>query len=405
MAEEPGRSAESVAVVGSVHLDLVATAARLPRRGETMPGDAFAIHPGGKGGNQAVQVALAGVGCRFVGRVGRDAFGDQLRQALAAKGVDVSFLGVDLDAPTGASSVLAETGGDYASIVVPGAGWRLTPDCLAEARDAIAGSAVLLCQLELRPETVAAAIRIAKAAGRLVVLNAAPVPDQPLPAEFWRGVDVLVANAGEAASLAGLPRGEADSPMLAPDLRLRLGVETVIVTLGRAGAVLADGGGEARYDGHEVPVVDTIGAGDAFAGALAAELARGRGVREALPFAMAAGALAVTRAGAYEALPTRGAIGRFLADKEGWGRDGPADPAPRGGAGRPGCRGAACRTRRAAGGGRRARPRTEIVELRSTGAASGAPTPRRAQQAVPLRRDGRSGRRPYGEDGRGTRRA
>lgn len=331
----------AVAVVGSVHMDLIATAPRLPLHGETLPGTRFAMHPGGKGGNQATQVALMGVPARFIGRVGRDPFGDQLRAALLAKGVDIEHLGIDPDIPTGVSTVLAEDHGDYASVVVPAAGLRLTPRLVQAARPAIAASNVLLAQLELAPATIATAVALGRALAKLVILNAAPAP-APLPAafstDFWHAIDLLVVNAGEAALLAhpdqtapgetarpaeqgllahpdqaALPTDPPTAAALAAHLRQRLGVGAAIVTIGAAGSVVADAAGTRHLPGHPATVVDTIGAGDAFTGALAAQLATGTPLDQALTVATAAGALAVTKAGAHDALPTAAAIAARLA--------------------------------------------------------------------------------------------
>lgn len=309
----------AVTVVGSVHMDLIASAPRLPYRGETLPGLDFATHPGGKGGNQATQVALMGVRSHFIGRVGKDSFGDQLRDALAAKGVDVAHLSVDDVVQTGVSTVLAEERGDYASIIVPAAGLRLTPDLVRAARSVFVHSTVLLTQLELAPETVAAAVALARSLGKTVVLNAAPAPSggDRFPPDFWRAVDLLIVNAGEARMLASEPASDdagdpASASLTALLLRDRLGIDVVVVTIGGAGSIVADATGTRQVAGHRTTVVDTIGAGDAFSGALAAELARRSSLGDALAIATAAGTLAVTKAGAHDALPTAAEVRRFL---------------------------------------------------------------------------------------------
>lgn len=301
-----------VVVVGSVHVDLVASAARLPRSGETLPGTGFAIHPGGKGGNQAVQVALIGVESTMIGRVGCDPFGDRLRSALRAKGVDTTYLLVDREAPTGASTVLTGENGDYASVIVPGAAGRLGRGDLERARSAFDWADVLLLQLEIDPKTVATAVEMGKAAGLTVVLNAAPAPadSAQLPARIWDGVDVLIVNQVEAEMLSGQaiddgPTAEA----VGATLLHRYALSSVVVTLGADGSVLVRGDGVLRIDAWPIPsVVDTIGAGDAFAGTLAGSLARGATLEEAVRLGNAAGA----RAGAYDALPTADAIQAFM---------------------------------------------------------------------------------------------
>lgn len=305
----------SVVVVGSVHVDLVARAARLPRRGETLLGTHFAAHPGGKGGNQAVQAALFGVASTFIGRVGRDAFGERLRNALRTKGVATDHLSEDPQAPTGSSMVITGEDGDYASVVVPGAAGRLDRGHLQAARHAFDVADVLLLQLEIDPATVATAISMGHAAGATVILNAAPAPAAPhlLPEAVWRDVDLLIVNQGEAEMLSGRAARDANDVVSAGRrLVSGLGVPTVVVTLGGDGVVLLEGDHAHRYPAWRVPVIDTIGAGDAFAGAVAASLASGADLEESVLVGNAAGALAVTKAGAYDAFPRREEVRRMI---------------------------------------------------------------------------------------------
>lgn len=307
-----------VVVVGSVHTDFVASAGRLPSKGETLPGHRFEVHPGGKGGNQAVAAAQAGAATALIARVGQDLFGRQLREGLNAKGVDTSHVSIDHQLPTGASTVLTGEDGDYASIIVPAAAGNVRAAELDVARDVIANCAVLLLQLEIPCERSAQAAAISRSSRAhrppVVVLNIAPAREDNLVAAAFDGkVDVLVANAVEAGMLSETHVSDAESATTAADLlRHRMNVDTVIVTLGGAGAVVCHPHGVWFHHAWRVEVVDTIGAGDAFVGALAAELARGLPLDAALPFASAAGALAVTRAGAYDALPAREAILDFL---------------------------------------------------------------------------------------------
>lgn len=310
--------APKVVVVGSAHVDLVAGADRLPVRGETLPGHRFAIHPGGKGANQAVQAALAGAQAVMIGRVGDDEFGRRLRSALAAKGVDVSGVGVDPSLPTGASVVLTgDHDGDYASIVVAGASRGLTPEQLDHAADRFAGAAVVLAQLEIAAESSAQALRIGRRADATTILNAAPAPPSVASLRAFQGlIDVLVVNAVEAAMLTGRPTGEGERiqvEAVAAELRGLTGAAAVLITLGADGAAALSSAGYVSIPGRRVAVVDTIGAGDAFAGTVAVALAAGRGLEEAIARGVAAGALAVGTAGAYDALPTAAAVDALLA--------------------------------------------------------------------------------------------
>lgn len=296
-----------VVVVGSVHMDLVASAPRVPARRETLLGTAFTMHPGGKGGNQAVAAAQQGARTAIVARIGNDPFGHELRAKLASKGVDVANLQLDDDVATGASTVLVGEDGEHLSIIVPGASLELTPDRLEPAGNALRACSVLLVQLEIGTATTAAAAKIVQAAGGLVVFNAAPAAaaNTPLPEEFWRSVHLLLVNRDEAEAMSGIPaRDDDDAIRACRVLRDRLGVRAVAVTLGGDGVMLLDESGHLRRPGYQVPVVDTIGAGDALAGTVAAALARGETLRRAIELGNAAGALAVGRRGAYDAAPT-----------------------------------------------------------------------------------------------------
>jgi ribokinase len=305
-----------VVVVGSAHMDLIANAPRLPSPGESLLGSDFGMYPGGKGGNQAVAAAQQGASTAIIARVGDDAFGNQLRESLARKQVDVSLLQIDTAAATGVSPVLMGSDGEYASIVVPGASLSLTPAHLEAASEALRSCDVLMLQLEIGMPVSAAAAFLARSAGATVVINVAPAAAVSNASrwEIWRDVDIVVANRDEAEALSGVAvDGAASGIRAATALRMSLGVAGVIVTLGAAGAVLADVSGEIRDPGYEVDVIDTIGAGDAFAGSVAAALARGVGLREAVRLGNAAAALAVGRRGAYDACPTLAETEEFLA--------------------------------------------------------------------------------------------
>ena len=308
-----------VVVVGSVHMDVVATADPLPGKGESVVGHRVALSPGGKAGNQAAQAALNGARTFLVGRVGRDVFGDRLRAALARTGVDTTYLTVDSQEATGVSPVLTGADGEYASIIVPGAGQRLEPTDIDAARDAFAQSTVLLLQCEIPVRISAHAARLARSLGGRVIFNASPAPAGAgvIPDALWSAVDVLLVNGVEAERLSGVPvSDEAAAVTAGEELQRRFGIPVVIMTLGGRGMLALDERGAHHLPAWPVTVIETIGAGDAFAGVLASELARGRQLNEALPLANAAGALAVTRSGAHDALPTGAQIRAFLMERQ-----------------------------------------------------------------------------------------
>lgn len=293
-----------IVVVGSLNCDYVVRVPRHPRPGETVLGSGHAKHLGGKGANQAVAAARLGGRVRMLGCVGGDPEGEAFRSALMTEGVDVSWL-AGVDAPTGAAFVAVDEAGQNAIAVSPGANHHLAAKHLQDA--AFAGVRAVVLQLEIPMAAVRAAARRGHAGGARVILNAAPTV--ALADEDLADLDVLVVNEHEAAALAG-EGGPCRSPEEAVSLarRLRGRVPLAVLTLGAAGAVLADASGAVHEPAFAVTPVDTTGAGDAFVGALAVALIEGRPPRAALRFANAAGALATTRHGAQPSMPRRAEV-------------------------------------------------------------------------------------------------
>jgi ribokinase len=278
----------------------------LPLPGETVRGGDVVRTPGGKGANQAVAAARLGADSRLVALTGDDAAGTELRAALAGERVDVSGVDVAVGVPTGTALILVRPDGENTITVSPGANDRLLESALDPGW--FAGVDVLLSQLEVPTATCLAAARLARQAGALVVLNAAPPSpggDELLPA-LLEATDVLVVNEAEALALLGASRTrDGDWPAVAGALR-RLGPPAVVVTRGAAGAVgiEADGTPFAAAP-YPVEAVDTVGAGDAFCAELAVALADGLGLVTAVTRGCAAGALATRGPGAQAALPHR----------------------------------------------------------------------------------------------------
>ncbi|USN98665.1 MAG: ribokinase [Phycisphaeraceae bacterium] len=302
---------ESLVVLGSMNADLVVRSPRLPAPGETLLAGAFETHPGGKGANQAVAAARAGATVRMLGARGDDANGALLARTLADNGVDTGGVLVRPDAPTGVALITVdETTAENTIIVAAGANMTITRADVESAAATFDGAGVLLMQLEVPIEAVAAAAQFAKARGVRVILNAAPAPERgnSLPVDLLRSLDLLIVNRTEAAIIAG---GDADPADLAR-LLLELGPAAVCVTLGPDGAVLADGSGVRTIPAFPADPIDTVGAGDAFAGALAAALAGGLPLDEAARRGAAAGALATTRRGAIPSLPSAGEIAALV---------------------------------------------------------------------------------------------
>ncbi|MDN3293841.1 ribokinase [Streptomyces ficellus] len=292
-------------VVGSANADLVIGVERRPAAGETVLGSDLAVHPGGKGANQAVAAARLGARTALLARVGDDAHGRLLLASQDAAGVDTDGVLVG-GAPTGVALITVDPSGDNSIVVSPGANARLTPEDVRAAGDLISRSRVVSAQLEIPLETVTEVVRTLPAGTRFV-LN--PSPPAPLPAEVLAACDPLVLNEHEAAFILG------DTPGDAPEdwsrALLRLGPRSVVITLGAQGALVAEGRTDTvvRVPSPRVDAVDTTGAGDAFTAALAWRLGLGDELPAAAAFAVRVGAVAVTRRGAQDSFPTAEEVG------------------------------------------------------------------------------------------------
>ena len=298
----------TVIVFGSINLDIALAVDHLPVPGETVLSPSYQSVPGGKGCNQAVAAAKLGADVRMVGAVGDDAWASIPLQAMEAAGVDVHDVRIT-GTPTGLASVMVADDGENAIIVASGANRRVLAAQLTDVR---AGD-VLVCQMEVPFEETAAALLKAKEAGATTVLNLAPFGE--LPKRAWGAVDYWLVNELEGRALAqqvGL-MAVVEPAALNAHLAERLQA-TVIMTLGGEGAVAATASGESWHvSALPVDVVDTTGAGDAFTGGLAAGLAKGGSLPDALRLAAAAGALACTGFGAQASLPTADEAAEALA--------------------------------------------------------------------------------------------
>jgi ribokinase len=283
-----------IVVVGSANMDLVVRQARLPRPGETMFGSEFTTVPGGKGLNQAVAAARAGGSVAFVGAVGDDGFGAQLRDQLAADGIDVATVRT-VGVATGTAHISVVDGGENSIVVVSGANGAV--DELDDDDRAVLGAArYVVAQFERPLPLVRAAFAAARDAGATTVLTPAPVLD---PGDLLELTDILVPNADEACELAGV-----DDPSAAA-LALSRRAGTVVMTRGPEGALIArDGEIVAEVPSPRVEAVDTTAAGDTFVGTLVTRLAAGDAIEAAARTAAVAASIAVTRPGASSSMPT-----------------------------------------------------------------------------------------------------
>ncbi len=297
-----------VVVVGSLNADLVVRVPRFPSPGETTAGDEFAIHPGGKGANQAFAAGRLGARVHMVGRVGKDDQGRLLRASLEGAGVDTTALVADESAPTGVALITIDATGQNQIVIVPGANGRLAPEDVERERDLIASAGLLLLQLEVPLATVEAAARQGREAGAVVILDPAPAQTDCL--RLLPLVDYVTPNESELAALGGSPGRRLDREEalgLARSL-LAWGPRRVVAKLGPEGAICVSADGEDLWPGLAVTAVDTTAAGDVWNGAFATALAEGAGEAEAGEFANTAAAISVTRPGAQSSMPTRAEV-------------------------------------------------------------------------------------------------
>ena len=280
-------SSFDVVIVGSANLDLVARTLRLPKPGETVTGSNYFEFCGGKGANQAIAAARAGANTAFIGALGNDHAGETLRVAFKHDDVDISAVRF-VSEPTGRALIGVSDDGENSIIVVPGANHAITIGDVERNTKIISSAKVLLCQLEVPLEVVQRAFELA-GENSIRILN--PAPAQSLSKELLQLVDVITPNEHEMQLLGG------------SEALLKCGVKTIVVTQGARGALMITEKGETRIPPFEVDPVDSTGAGDAFCGMLAARLATGESIQNALKAAVVSGALATLTEGAVPSLP------------------------------------------------------------------------------------------------------
>jgi ribokinase len=291
-----------IVVLGSINMDLVVRAERMPRPGETLRGEQFVTIPGGKGANQAAAAARQGASVEMIGCVGADSFGPVLLDNLRAQGVGVTHVGVTGQAASGIAMIILDARGENSIVVAPGANNSVSVANVTAALDLLATARYLIMQLEVPLAVVRAGIELANQLGLPVILNAAPA--YPVDAEFVRGVHTLIVNESEAEALTGQRVTDVTAARRAGQTLLGWDIPVVIVTLGAQGALLVSPQRVAHVPARPVKVVDTTAAGDAFVGGYAAALLRGLDLLEAVKYANCAGALACTALGAQTSLPT-----------------------------------------------------------------------------------------------------
>jgi ribokinase len=303
-----------VVVIGSANVDFTVRLHRLPQLGETVPGGEFYTSFGGKGANQAVAAHKVGADVRFLGKVGRDQNGEAIIKNLEALGLTSEGILRDESYHSGVALIMVDRMGNNAIGVAAGSNWNLTGEDIRGAESHISWGQVLLVQLEIPLVAVKEALRLATAHGLVTILN--PAPAHPLPEEVLSLADILTPNEKEVGSLTGINVDNADEATRAPRKLIESGAKQVIVTRGKEGCCWVRRNSAQTFPSFPVEAVDSTAAGDAFNGALACILAEGRTLGEAIRFGSAAGAIAATRKGAQDSLPTRDEIANLLIQPE-----------------------------------------------------------------------------------------
>jgi ribokinase len=297
-----------IVVVGSINIDLVAKAERIPVTGETVPGTAFQTHPGGKGANQAVAVARLGYPVNMIGRIGDDAFGAELREHLQNAGIDVSAVRIT-EGSSGVAVIIVSPSGDNIIVPTPGANAALSPADIDANLDMIRRAGLVLTQLEIPLETVEHLANVCAREGVPLILD--PAPARELPPAVIRQSRWFTPNETEAAFYSSSQLSE--SSMKTARTLLATGPQAIVLKLGARGVYLADRNGlDQQIDAFSVRAVDTTAAGDAFNGAFAAALMLGKTPAESARFAAAAAAISVTRPGAQPSMPTLAEVQQLL---------------------------------------------------------------------------------------------
>ena len=291
-------------------MDLVAVAPALPKPGETVMGSDFATLPGGKGANQAVAAGRLGADVRMIGRVGGDVFGPTLLESLETNGVDVSDVVTTPGMSSGIAVILLDVERQNYIVGIYGANMACDEIQVEAAIRALDGADALLVQMEIPFDVSLEAARIARRMGVRVIYD--PAPPSEIPLSSYGDFDIIAPNQSEAEVLTGVTVDGIGSAYEAASVLRERGVHTALVKLGELGVVYSDDEGAGHVPAVEVDAVDTVAAGDGFAGALAVALAEGQTLERAIRFAVAAGALVVTKRGAQDAMPDRAEVERLI---------------------------------------------------------------------------------------------
>ncbi|MFC0229032.1 ribokinase [Serratia aquatilis] len=301
-------------VLGSINADHILNIEQFPRPGETVIGKQYNVAFGGKGANQAVAAGRSGANIAFIACVGADDIGERIRQQLATDRIDTRPIEAIAESTTGVALIFVNAEGENVIGIDAGANAAVTPEYLSRYQQTIINADALLMQLESPLETVIAAAQLAKQHGTQVILN--PAPACALPDDLLAMIDIITPNETEAQRLTGIAINDDQDAARAANVLHDKGIGCVLITLGSRGVWLSENGNGRLVPGFKVRAVDTIAAGDTFNGALVTGLLEGKAMNDAVRFAHAAAAIAVTRPGAQPSVPWREEIDAFLQQQE-----------------------------------------------------------------------------------------
>lgn len=292
-----------IVVVGSSNMDMVIKTDHIPVPGETVLSGTFFMNAGGKGANQAVAVARLGGEVVFISKLGNDLFGKQFSQLFSNEGIDTAYIRYDEDHPSGVALITVDKSGENSIVVASGANAKLAETDVAGALKEISEAGIVLLQLEIPMQTVEYVVEYASKHGVKVILN--PAPASTLSPAILANIDILTPNKTEAGMIAGMDVTDITSAGEAAKAICKMGVKSVVITMGALGAVICDNDGIRHVEAIIVETLDTTAAGDVFNGAIAVALAEGKSLDAAVEFACEAAAISVTRLGAQSSIPYR----------------------------------------------------------------------------------------------------
>lgn len=301
-----------IVVIGSSNIDMVAQVNHLPAPGETVGNACFMQSFGGKGANQAVAAARLGGSVTFITCLGNDVYAEILKKHFGKEGITTEYIMDDSSHPTGTALIFVADSGENCIAVAPGANYSLTPDAVVHFEKVIDEADVIIMQAEIPYDTVKRIALLAAQKGKKVLFN--PAPACPIDGDLMSAIDLLVVNEVEAAFVSGIDYTGDNLEEIA-DALLAAGARNVVITLGSRGVYMKNAWETIRLPGYKMDAVDTTAAGDTFCGALAVACARGEVGDDALSFANAAAAIAVTRAGAQSSIPTLDEVERFRIER------------------------------------------------------------------------------------------